>query len=233
MIFYVYKIILTDGRFAGHYYIGQRSYKGKNIEEDTYKGSGKILKSYYKKHPNGYKKEILEIVPTKAELNEREKFYAGDLWETDPLCVNLTPGGKFVTDLASFKGINKGRRHTEEEKQHLREIMTGRKRGSYKWTEEGLKKIHSPKSPEASKNMRKKHKMSKEGVENLRRARIESTGKPRVTSIPIIVYYGDNAYICSTITEAAEFAQCSVSTVKKYRRTGLDTDKGFSFKNFN
>lgn len=280
MIFYVYKIILTDGRFAGHYYIGQRSYKGKNIEEDTYKGSGKILKSYYKKYPNGYKKEILEIVPNKALLNDREKFYAGDLWRTDPLCVNLTQGGQFVTDLSVFEGINKGRKKTEEQKQHLREIMTGRKRGKYKMTEEGHRKHCAPKSEAAKLNMRKKHKpMSEESRKNISKGhlgkcscsfleewrekqRISQTGKKHKAnsedtkikkslalkgkkkseehrkklsdskSFPIIVFYGDSAYICKNSLEASIFSNCSVPTVNSCIRGNRGTKNGFSFQRF-
>ena len=280
MIFYVYKIILTEGRFADHYYIGQRSYKGKNIEEDRYKGSGKILKSYYKKYPNGYRKEILEVVSNKVELNEREKFYAGDLWETDPMCVNLTPGGKFVTDLSSFNGINKGRKHTEEEKQHLREIMTGRKRGKYNMTEEGRRKHREPRSEETRKNMRKKHKplseetrmkMSKSHMgkcscsfseEWREKQRISQTGKKHaknseetklkkslalqgkkktlehkkklseLKSFPVIVFYGDSAYICKNSLEASIFANCSTPTVNSCIRVNRVTKNGFSFQRF-
>lgn len=34
MIYYIYKITLTEGSLAGHYYIGQRSFRGDDILED-------------------------------------------------------------------------------------------------------------------------------------------------------------------------------------------------------
>lgn len=95
MICYIYKITCLCGSFKDHYYIGQRRYKGKDVDMDRYTGSGKLIKDYFKKYGfNGtYVKQILEIVPTKELLNQREKIYVGDLWETDPLCLNLCAGG--------------------------------------------------------------------------------------------------------------------------------------------
>lgn len=95
MICYIYKITCLCGSFKDHYYIGQRRYKGKDVDMDRYTGSGKLIKDYFKKYGfNGtYVKQILEIVPTKELLNQREKIYVGDLWEIDPLCLNLCAGG--------------------------------------------------------------------------------------------------------------------------------------------
>lgn len=73
MIFYVY---LTTNLITGKKYIGQRSYKGVFIDEDPYLGSGKLLKQAISKYGSkNFKKEILEVCPTKELLDEREKYY--------------------------------------------------------------------------------------------------------------------------------------------------------------
>lgn len=173
MIYYIYKITLTEGSLAGHYYIGQRSFRGDDILEDKYKGSGKILKQYYKKYPFGFIKTVLKVVQTKEQLNTEEERFIGDLYKTDPLCINCCKGGAFVKNLSSFDGINKGRKHSEQFKEYLRTLMLGKKRGTYNWTKKGLEKIHSPKSEEAKVNMRKKHNpMSEEGKINISKGHI-------------------------------------------------------------
>lgn len=134
MIYYIYKITLTEGSLKGHYYIGQRKFKGEDIKRDWYKGSGVIVNDYYKKYPNAFIKEILEIC-SEETLNDREAFYVGDLWETDPLCLNLRAGGKFpgVSTESRYKmSIHhktpgfKGKTHSEESKQKMRDALIGR-----------------------------------------------------------------------------------------------------------
>lgn len=111
MICYIYKITCLCGSFKDHYYIGQRQYNGKNIGRDKYTGSGKLIKDYFKKYgfDQTYIKQILEVVPTKELLNQREKFYVGDLWETDDLCLNRVAGGnKFGYSLETRKAMSEG-----------------------------------------------------------------------------------------------------------------------------
>ena len=45
--FYIYKITLIKGSFAGHYYFGQHRTNNLN---DGYAGSGRILLNYYEKY---------------------------------------------------------------------------------------------------------------------------------------------------------------------------------------
>lgn len=69
----------------------------KNPQTDGYYGSGTVVKDYFKKY--GVKpgvsciKEIIEFNNTEEENREREKFYIGDKYETDPMCINLKEGG--------------------------------------------------------------------------------------------------------------------------------------------
>lgn len=96
-IHYIYKIHFLKGFPAGRYYIGKRTFNGKDLRKDNYSGSGNFCFAYFKKYGKlegeTYIKEILEINPSR-EINEnRELFLIGDLWETDNLCMNQKPGG--------------------------------------------------------------------------------------------------------------------------------------------
>lgn len=97
MIHYIYKIEFLCGETQGRYYIGKRSYHGKYIEKDKYAGSGYFCICYYKKHGKvlnkTYRKTIIEINDNWETNKNRENIIIGDLWKTDPLCVNLCPGG--------------------------------------------------------------------------------------------------------------------------------------------
>lgn len=100
---YIYKITLLLGELKGYYYYGKRSTDAKRDvkpEEDTnYTGSGNIVRNYFKKY-KGIKqegvthiKEIIEENPDKYSNAAREKEIIGDLYETDPLCLNRIKGG--------------------------------------------------------------------------------------------------------------------------------------------
>ena len=96
-IHYIFKIHFLCGFPTGRYYIGRRSYKGDDLSKDSYTGSGTFCKAYFKKYGRKegvtYIKEILEINPSLKINIEREEFWVGDLWKTDPLCKNEMPGG--------------------------------------------------------------------------------------------------------------------------------------------
>ena len=95
--YYLYKITLHCGRLKNHYYLGAHKTTEENIVFDGYYGSGVIIKEYFKKHPfEQYvtaTKEIIEINPDGKTNYKREKILIGDKWKTDPLCLNLKPGG--------------------------------------------------------------------------------------------------------------------------------------------
>lgn len=108
MIHYIYRIDFLCGE-PGRYYIGKRTFRWKNVENDSYAGSGNFCKNYYKKYgkikDKTYKKTIIEINES-LTLNElREIKIIGDLWKTDPLCMNLCPGGGCASSSIGMKRV--------------------------------------------------------------------------------------------------------------------------------
>lgn len=112
---YIYKITCTEGSFFGRFYIGQRKWSG-DISKDKYKGSGKILKDYYKKYPKAYIKEILAIAESSDELDQLEKDYIHPHLH-HPECLNINEGGNYCHDY----------RISEESRRKLSEALKGRK----------------------------------------------------------------------------------------------------------
>lgn len=108
MIHYIYKICFLCEE-PGSYYIGKRSYRGTDITKDKYCGSGKYCDFYFKKHGiklgETYVKEIIEINLSKEINSDRENYWIGDLWNTDPLCKNLMPGGDWKEDVVPTKAV--------------------------------------------------------------------------------------------------------------------------------
>ena len=83
-IYYIYK---TINLINNHYYIG----KHYDSLQDTYMGSGKIIKRAIKKYgKQNFYKEILEIC-TEENINEREKFWIKKLRNKN--CYNIAEGG--------------------------------------------------------------------------------------------------------------------------------------------
>ena len=113
MFYYIYKITCTNHNhpFFNHFYIGKRSTK--NIPEyDEYKGSGKLIKQYYKEYPYDYTKEILSKYETIEELNKAEKDIINN-FINDPLCLNLFRGGlggDTYNDMPEYKQLERRKR---------------------------------------------------------------------------------------------------------------------------
>lgn len=85
-------IYKTTNLLNGRFYIGMHSTKN---PDDGYLGSGKRLKAEVKKHGReNFKREILEILPTRNALEEREAQIVTKELRTDPLCLNLKNGGE-------------------------------------------------------------------------------------------------------------------------------------------
>lgn len=79
---FIYKTSFNDGR----YYIGQ--HKTDKLD-DHYFGSSEIVKDLVKNHPElEPKREILRYCDTQDDLNYWEKYFIGDNWKDDPLCLN-------------------------------------------------------------------------------------------------------------------------------------------------
>lgn len=87
---YIYKITCTAGRYKNHFYFGQHTTEDLN---DGYKGSGKKLKDYYKKHPDNYIKEIISFYNSQEELNSAEINIISK-YLNNPKCLNVAEGGK-------------------------------------------------------------------------------------------------------------------------------------------
>ena len=101
MIHYIYKIVFLCGSPQYRYYIGKRSTgEYDNWKEDPYAGSGVFCDNYFSEYGKilnkTYRKECLEENES-FEINwEREKYWIGDLWKLDPLCMNKIAGGAGV-----------------------------------------------------------------------------------------------------------------------------------------
>lgn len=88
---YIYKIT----RFDGKYYIGMHS---TDDLDDGYFGSGSRLfhsVRYYGK--DKHNKEILEMCNSRQEAIEKEKLLVNEETLKDPLCLNLTVGGAYIS----------------------------------------------------------------------------------------------------------------------------------------
>ena len=101
--FYTYRVDCTAVGWEDYYYLGK--HVTDNLD-DGYKGSGTKLHEYYKQYPEAYTLTILEFYSNNTELNIAEQKLIGDLWKTDPYCLNRMPGG---SSSPSFKG----HKHTE------------------------------------------------------------------------------------------------------------------------
>jgi hypothetical protein len=82
----------TTNLLNDRYYIGMHSTD--NLE-DGYLGSGKRLKAELVKYGReNFKREILELLPSRTELEKREAEIVTESLRDDPLCLNLKNGGE-------------------------------------------------------------------------------------------------------------------------------------------
>ena len=95
---YIYKIICI---VTGKYYYGMHSTA--NLY-DGYFGSGKILGNSVRKHgQNNHLLEILEYLPDRNSLKQREKEIVTEDLIKDPLCMNLKVGGEGGSEKGIFR----------------------------------------------------------------------------------------------------------------------------------
>lgn len=156
MIYYTYKITLTKGKLANHFYYGQHTTNNIN---DGYKGSGRIICDYYKKYKNDYIKEIINFYNNQDELNKAEYELIHPLLD-NPMCLNLIEGGgKPIGNKFHF-----GFKHTEETKQILIEKSKGNKSHlGCKHTEEQREHIRIGRNKGYTEESKKKQSESMKG----------------------------------------------------------------------
>ena len=89
-VHYVYKLtFVPDNRF---YYYGKHSTKNLN---DNYGGRGALVYRWKKKYGSQcFRREILSFWPSKDLALKEEHRIVGNLWTTDPFCLNQCPGGE-------------------------------------------------------------------------------------------------------------------------------------------
>lgn len=142
---YIYKIIFTDGR----YYIGQS--RGSSVRKHYY-GSGIYMKKYLSTHgPDGLNRVILcWVYGDQNDLNNSEANLLGDKYKTDPMCVNLQPGGNQAGASDEFRekmrAINTGKKLSHETRAKLSVLRTGAGNSFYgrKHSEETKAKMRKP-----------------------------------------------------------------------------------------
>lgn len=136
---YIYK---TTNLLNGKYYIGMHSTDNLN---DGYNGSGKKLWYSIKKYgKENFKCEILEFLPDRSSLKEREKELVNIDLLNDLLCMNLMCGGEggFIS----------------EEQQRYRSICGGKASAEKLKTDDVWRLKHSQ---IASENLKQAHRDGK------------------------------------------------------------------------
>lgn len=113
---YIYKITCTKGSFKDKFYFGKHT---TNNLDDGYKGSGKRLNDYYKKHPNDYIKEIISFHSSEEELNKAE-YDIIHPWLNNIICLNDREGGE-------------GGRMSNNVLKEISKKLKGRPNGAEKW----------------------------------------------------------------------------------------------------
>lgn len=144
-------------------YIGQHAANSLSIEEDTYMGSGKLLKKAIKKYGiNNFKREIIEICEKEEYLNDKEIFWIKELK------TNVSYGGYNLT----FGGEgNRGFKMSSETKQ----LISKKKKGKSPWNK-GKTNIYSDESLLKMKNSQLNKTISKNTTLKISQS---NTGKKR------------------------------------------------------
>jgi hypothetical protein len=107
--YYTYSLLFNNG----DYYLGKHS---TTTIDDGYTGSGKKLKE----RNDPFEFTILEYYNSIDELNLAEDKLIGDLWYTDPKCLNMTSGGHGGWDGCNAT-LDRSYMLTEEYRQRKRE----------------------------------------------------------------------------------------------------------------
>lgn len=118
MYYTIYKI---TNKINGNFYIGK--HKTNNLN-DSYMGSGKLIKAAIKKHGiENFEKEILETFNTEEEMNEAEKRYV----VLGKGSYNLCPGGQGGWGYINNNGLNNSPMTAERSKKRSDAVRKIRK----------------------------------------------------------------------------------------------------------
>ena len=169
---FVYKTVFDDGR----YYIGQ--HKTNNLN-DGYFGSSIIVKELVKQgqKPN---REILRYCDTQQELNYWEKYYIGDNWKNDDLCLNES----------NVCGIRDNIQLSEEHRRKLSEANKGKFEGEKNpmygkhHSDEAKKKMSGTKTEEHKRKISESRKGKHLSEETKQKLGAVLKGKHRVYENP-------------------------------------------------
>jgi len=113
---YIYK---TTCLITNKYYIGMHSTD--NLD-DGYVGSGKHLWYSINKHGiENHQTEILEFLPTRNELKQREVELVNEELVNDSMCMNLALGGQGGAGVMTKEQLSKGGKRAMETIKRLRE----------------------------------------------------------------------------------------------------------------
>jgi hypothetical protein len=154
---YIYKITCTAGFFKGKFYFGKHTTE---ILDDGYKGSGKKLRNYYKKHPNDYIKEIICFCDSEEELNKAEYEIIHPCLG-NKMCLNLCEGGhggaRLYTSDETCQKLSKSRKEwwdslTIFEKNKIRQNMSIANKGHIPWMKGKHHSEESKKKQSESRN---------------------------------------------------------------------------------
>ena len=210
-VHYIYKITLLCGTLAGKYYLGKHTTKN---TKDGYAGSGKVITDYFKKYGKKknvtYVKEIIEYNDSIETNSIREKIIIGDLWKTDPNCLNCCEGGS--TGGLSIVPWNKGKIgcFSDETIKKMSDVKKGKTspfKGVHgRYTEETLKKIGDSSrgrvtSEETKKKLSAKSKGHTLSFESRKKISIKNKGRKHSNEakikmmIPIVQCALDGEYI--------------------------------------
>lgn len=114
----MYYIYLIVNKVNFKTYVGQRK-SDKKWNEDSYMGSGKLLKLAQKKYGiENFEKFLIQYCSTKEEVNEAEKFWIKEYRSRGKAQYNISDGGE--------GGNFKGRKHSEETKRRMSEARKGK-----------------------------------------------------------------------------------------------------------
>ena len=111
MFHYIYRIDIAN---TDLYYFGKRSSKI-DIKKDRYTGSGTKLLTF----PGSQRiKTIISEHSSSEEAFSAEKIIIGDLWKTDPNCLNQKPGGKGAPSGEDHHWFNKPSTYCKSGQEH-------------------------------------------------------------------------------------------------------------------